>query len=265
MISMDRKRGRSLSTLLRMMMLWGSYSTSLAASIWVVEARGLLLRAKCHLEENNQVYKASSLSRPAYQPLNVKFFIDNGYKNYWVIWKWLNLFNDAKTSKSEVHMEYMNNNKNAKLENPMQELVSTFSIFALDEYNNKIVQFKYKHVFPVSLSEINFSHQDPSEISCTASFAFNQMNVELLKNNQLFTNTIIKDTSLDFSGINLNVVNPIAKISDYHKQFGANWGVKINRLISDIHLIEVAFNSQEKKLQNEEKDKKDGGGVRGKY
>jgi hypothetical protein len=131
---------------------------------------------------DNQVYKASSLSRPAYQPLNVKFFIDNGYKNYWVIWKWLNLFNDAKTSKSEVHMEYMNNNKNAKLENPMQELVSTFSIFALDEYNNKIVQFKYNHVFPVSLSEINFSHQDPSEISCTASFAFNQMNVELLKN-----------------------------------------------------------------------------------
>lgn len=131
---------------------------------------------------DNQVYKASSLSRPAYQPLNVKFFIDNGYKNYWVIWKWLNLFNDAKTSKSEVHMEYMNNNKNAKLENPMQELVSTFSIFALDEYNNKIVQFKYNHVFPVSLSEINFSHQDPSEISCTASFAFNQMTVELLKN-----------------------------------------------------------------------------------
>lgn len=131
---------------------------------------------------DNQVYKASSLSRPAYQPLNVKFFIDNGYKNYWVIWKWLNLFNDAKTSKSEVHMEYMNNNKNPKLENPMQELVSTFSIFALDEYNNKIVQFKYNHVFPVSLSEINFSHQDPSEISCTASFAFNQMNVELLKN-----------------------------------------------------------------------------------
>jgi hypothetical protein len=131
---------------------------------------------------DNQVYKTSSLSRPSYQPLNVKFFIDNGYKNYWVIWKWLNLFNDAKTSKSQVHMENMYNNKNPKLENPMQELVSTFSIFALDEYNNKIVQFKYNHVFPVSLSEINFSHQDPSEISCTASFAFNQMTVDLLKN-----------------------------------------------------------------------------------
>ena len=28
---------------------------------------------------DNQVYKASSLSRPAYQPLNVKFFIANDF------------------------------------------------------------------------------------------------------------------------------------------------------------------------------------------
>jgi hypothetical protein len=131
---------------------------------------------------DNQVYKASSLSRPSYQPLNVRFFIDNGYKNYWIIWKWLNIFNDSQTSKSDVHMEIMASSKKPKLENPMTELVSKFTIYALDEYNKKIVAFKYNHVFPVSLSEINFSHQDPSEISCTASFAFNQLNVELLKN-----------------------------------------------------------------------------------
>jgi hypothetical protein len=130
---------------------------------------------------DNQVYKASSLSRPAYQPLNVRFFIDNGYKNYWILWKWLNLFNDAKTSSSVVHMEEMRGNKKPKLENPMMELTSSFVIYALDEYNKKTVAFRYNHVFPVSLSEINFSHQDPSEISCTASFAFNQMDVDLLK------------------------------------------------------------------------------------
>lgn len=131
---------------------------------------------------DNQFYKASSLSRPAYQPLNVRFFVDNGYKNYWIIWKWLNSFNDSQTSKSDVRMELMSTSKKPTLETPMSELVSKFTIYALDEYNKKIVAFKYNHVFPVSLSEINFSHQDPSEISCTASFAFNQLDVDLLKN-----------------------------------------------------------------------------------
>lgn len=131
---------------------------------------------------DGQTYKASSLSRPAYAPLNVKFFIDNGYKNYWILWTWLNLFNDAKDSSSIVSMQEMRRNNNPKLEIPMSELVSTFTIYAMDEYNNKIMAFKYKHAFPTSLSEINFSHQDPSEISCVASFAFNQLHVDLLKN-----------------------------------------------------------------------------------
>jgi hypothetical protein len=131
---------------------------------------------------DGQTYKTSSMSRPAYSPLNVKFFIDNGYKNYWIIWTWLNLFNDSKDSSSQIYMEKMRNNLNPKLEIPMDELVSTFSVYALDEYNKKIMRFKYTHAFPTSLSEINFSHQDPSEISCTAGFAFNQLHVELLKN-----------------------------------------------------------------------------------
>ena len=131
---------------------------------------------------DGQTYKASSLSRPAYSPLNVKFFIDNGYKNYWILWTWMNLFNDAKDSSSIVSMQEMRKNNNPKLEIPMSELVSTFTIYAMDEYNNKIMAFKYKHAFPTSLSEINFSHQDPSEISCVASFAFNQLHVDLLKN-----------------------------------------------------------------------------------
>jgi hypothetical protein len=45
---------------------------------------------------SGQVYKTSSLNRPAYTPLNIKFLIDNSYYNYWLIWNWLNLFNDYK-------------------------------------------------------------------------------------------------------------------------------------------------------------------------
>ena len=42
-----------------------------------------------------QSYHTSSNSRPAYPPLNIKFLVDNGYQNYWILWKWLNLFGIA--------------------------------------------------------------------------------------------------------------------------------------------------------------------------
>ena len=125
-----------------------------------------------------QVYKTSSFSRPAYDPLNIKFVIDNGYKNYWVIWSWLNLLNDYKKSTSEPQTVPKNQ---VEIKNPMSEYTSTFTIFGLDEYNNKIISFKYNHVFPTSLSEISYSNQDPNEITSSATFVFNQLEVNLEK------------------------------------------------------------------------------------
>lgn len=133
---------------------------------------------------DGQVYKASSLSRPAYDPLNVKFFVDNGYQNYWVIWQWLNMFNDAKYSTSTIQTQknYQTFDRDVKMQTSMRDLVSIFRIYALDEYNNKIIAFTYSHAFPISLGEISYSHQDPSEITCNVSFAFNQLDVDILKN-----------------------------------------------------------------------------------
>jgi hypothetical protein len=132
-----------------------------------------------------QVHKISSNSRPAYNPLTVKFLIDNGYKNYWILWNWINLFNDSKTSSSlmgNVNGEVSNYNLVPKIINPISEYVSRFSIFSMDEFNNKIISFTYNNAFPTNLSEINFSNQDSSEITCTVTFSFNQLNVELVKN-----------------------------------------------------------------------------------
>jgi hypothetical protein len=123
-----------------------------------------------------QVYKTSSFSRPAYEPLTVRFLIDNGYKNYWIIWNWLNLLNDFKTSSSKAH-NYPENS--IGMENPMSEYTSIFTIYGLDEYNNKIISFKYKHAFPTSLSEINYTNQEPMEINSTVTFVFNQLEVNL--------------------------------------------------------------------------------------
>lgn len=132
-----------------------------------------------------QVHKVSSMSRPEYNPLTIRFLVDNGYKNYWTIWKWMNLFNDAKTSSSEITKgtDLLSTNiKDPIIQNKVREYVSSFSIYGLDEYNNKIIAFEYNNAFPTNLGEINFSNQDPSEINCSVTFAFNQLTVNLVKN-----------------------------------------------------------------------------------
>lgn len=132
-----------------------------------------------------QVYKASSAARPEYAPLSIKFLVDNGYNNYWVLWNWLNLFNHSKESYTELTKTidfFTKQEKDPTLIRPMKEFTSSIYIFGLDEYNNKIISFEYTNAFPTSLGELNFSNQDPSEITCSVSFVFNQLNVNLIKN-----------------------------------------------------------------------------------
>lgn len=127
-----------------------------------------------------QVYKTSTFSRPAYDPLNLRFLIDNGYKNYWLLWNWLNLLNDYKKSTTDAHTT--NSIIGGRLENPMGDFTSSFMIYGLDEYNNKIISFKYTHAFPTQIGEISYSNQDPSEIISNVTFVFNRLEVDLEKN-----------------------------------------------------------------------------------
>jgi hypothetical protein len=132
-----------------------------------------------------QVYKASSMSRPAYDPLSVKFLIDNGYKNYWILWNWINLFNDAKDSTTDITtinpINVPTSTTINKMSYPMSDYTSKFTIYGLDEFNNRIISFEYTNAFPTGLSEIGFSNQDPAEINSTITFVFNQMHVNLIK------------------------------------------------------------------------------------
>lgn len=132
-----------------------------------------------------QVYKTPSNSRPSYPPLVVTFVVDNGWKNYYTLCRWINLFNDQNDStasynfvKSVEILEQVANRNQISL----KDMVSTFNTFALDEYNNRIISFTYTHCFPINLSGVMFSHQDPSEIHCKATFAYFQFRPELIKN-----------------------------------------------------------------------------------
>jgi hypothetical protein len=126
----------------------------------------------------SQVYKTSTFARPAYDPLQIKFLVDNGYKNYWILWNWLNVLNDFKDSTTAAH-SISENGKTIK--NPMSNYTSFFNIYGLDEFNNKIIAFKYTNAFPTSLSEISYSNQEPNEINSAVTFAFNQLDIQILK------------------------------------------------------------------------------------
>lgn len=119
-----------------------------------------------------QVLKVSSFTRPSYPPLAVNFMIDNMFNNYWVIYKWLNILNDAKKSL------YTSNIKQD--EGLLDKYSTTISIFGLDEYNNRVIEFKYSNSFPVSLGGIKYSDRDPKEIESTFEFAFFQFEPILL-------------------------------------------------------------------------------------
>jgi hypothetical protein len=128
---------------------------------------------------DGQNYQVSSKARPPYPPLNLRFLIDNGYHNYYILWYWLNLFNDSKKSTSLLNTREP---ESQLLSNPTSDYVTMLNVFGLDEYNNKIINFEYTNAFITGLSEINFNYQDPSEITCNASFIFNQLEIKMITN-----------------------------------------------------------------------------------
>lgn len=130
-----------------------------------------------------QTYKASSFSRPDYPPLELKFFLDNGYHNYYILWKWLNLFNNAESSTTEIlTSDTIPFEKDKPLKNPMSDYTTTLKIVGMDEYNNKLITFEYTDAFITSLGGLSYSHQEGVELSCTATFAYNQFYTTLDNN-----------------------------------------------------------------------------------
>jgi hypothetical protein len=119
-----------------------------------------------------QVLKVSSFTRPTFPPMTVNFMVDNMFNNYWVIYKWLNLLNDAKKSL------YMSGIKED--EGYLDKYSTSISVFGLDEYNNRVIEFKYSNAFPTSLGGIKYNDRDPKEIESSFEYAFFQFEPILL-------------------------------------------------------------------------------------
>ena len=114
-----------------------------------------------------QEIKISSHSKQPYESVFIDFTVDNLYRNWWVIYQWLDLLNDEKYS-------YYNQNDFAEEEawEAMKDYTAKFTIYGLDEYNNKVIKFDYDGAFPLSVASPKYDDTTPNEISSKFEFAF---------------------------------------------------------------------------------------------
>jgi len=126
---------------------------------------------------SGQSFNFTSFKRPDYSNIRVDFKIDNEYNNYWVIYKWLNLCNNYK--EGFFYAERPSLRHGPGLE-PYAEYATDITVFGLDEYNEKKIQFTYVGAVPVSLGEISYNYQSSDEITSSLEFAFSQLHTKLL-------------------------------------------------------------------------------------
>lgn len=118
----------------------------------------------------------STYARPNYPPLSISFVVDNDYKNYFLLWKWLDAMNLAL---DDYYGGTSNPTVNDRVTSGDQfEYQTTISILALNEYNEVSLEFKYSKAFVSRLGGINYSYRDGTIIEATADFHFSQLDIQ---------------------------------------------------------------------------------------
>jgi hypothetical protein len=113
----------------------------------------------------------SAHAREPYPPVTINFTIDNEFNNYWVIYKWLDLMHDDKAGLYDndklVGTEYSN-------------YQADMTIYGVDEYDNKRIQFTYTKAFPTVLGNIEYNYRESTEINTSMTFVYSQLHTKLL-------------------------------------------------------------------------------------
>jgi hypothetical protein len=126
-----------------------------------------------------QSYNVSSYTRPNYGPLTVNYVIDNKFRNYWLLWKWLSILNDPKESLYTGTDPRLETYKDRIQSGILTEYQANFSVIGLNEYNQKSVEFLYYNGFITNLGGITYDYNDTELIKGTAEFQFSQLDVNI--------------------------------------------------------------------------------------
>jgi hypothetical protein len=133
------------------------------------------------LHFSGQNYNVTSFDRPPYAAAAVNFAVDNEFKNYWMIFKWLQLLNDPLSSTYGRPEIFKATGGYPKLDpKTLYDYTTNISVIALDEYNNKKAEFKFLNSFATRLGNYSYNYRDSEEIDCSFEFVFNQLEVNLI-------------------------------------------------------------------------------------
>ena len=125
----------------------------------------------------SSLYQTSHSKEP-FEPVNLKFNIDSGWRNWWTIYQWLNLLHDEKTG------QY--NSREIIVDGNFSDYQTDLIIYGLDANDRKVIKFTYTKAFPTSLGQIEWNEQESEnfELVSDFTFVFTQFHAELIGDNR---------------------------------------------------------------------------------
>ena len=114
----------------------------------------------------------STHAREPYPPVTIDFTIDNGFNNYWVLYKWLDLMHDEK--------EGLYDASDLVSDEDFKNYQTDMTLYGLDEFNNERIQFTYTKAFPVTIGSIDYNYRTADEITSSMTFVYSQIHSKLI-------------------------------------------------------------------------------------
>jgi|SRR5210317_78833 hypothetical protein len=114
----------------------------------------------------------STHAREPYPPVTVNFTIDNGFNNYWVLYKWLDLMHDEREGLYDAS-SLVDDEDFANYQTDM-------TLYGLDEFNNQRIAFTYTKAFPVTIGSIEYNYRTADEITSSMTFVYSQIHSKLI-------------------------------------------------------------------------------------
>jgi|TARA_R110000772_G_scaffold88023_1_gene183185 hypothetical protein len=129
----------------------------------------------------SNLYNSSHAKEP-FPPVDINFTVDNEFNNYWTIYKWLDLMHDDKTGLFDDDDLVDNELTDGQVPGPFafSDYQTDLTLYGLDEFNNKRIEFTYTNAFPVTVGSINYNYRDANEIESSATFVYSQIRTKLL-------------------------------------------------------------------------------------
>lgn len=121
-----------------------------------------------------QTLKFSGLSRPPLPTVTINYTVDNRFDNYYIIYKWLDIQNDETYSQ----FDYKGMDRDSR--GHLCDYATTFTVYAIDEYNKPTARWDYTGAFPTLLGAINASYRDTKEMESTFAFDYSQIKMSLM-------------------------------------------------------------------------------------